>query len=60
MVVLGDMSLGGSVNPVVSIAECLQVAFDAGAKRVALPISNAADIAMIPPELFPKFQESFL
>jgi len=59
MVVLGDMSLGGSVNPVVSIAECLQVAFDAGAKRVALPMNNAADIATIPPELFTKFQVSF-
>ena len=33
MVVLGDMSLGGSVTPVESIAECLQVAFDAGAKK---------------------------
>jgi ATP-dependent Lon protease len=59
VVVLGDMSLGGSVNPVVSIAECLQVAFDAGAKRVALPMNNAADIATIPPELFTKFQVSF-
>ncbi len=33
MVVLGDMSLGGSVAPVQSIAEYLQVAFDAGGKR---------------------------
>ena len=48
MVVLGDMSLGGSVTPVESIAECLQVAFDAGAKKVALPMSSAADIPTIP------------
>ena len=59
MVVLGDMSLGGSVMPVESIAECLQVAFDAGAKRVALPMSSAVDIPTIPVELFTKFQTSF-
>lgn len=59
MVVLGDMSLGGSVTPVESLAECLQVAFDAGAKKVALPMSSAADIATIPAELFTKFQTSF-
>lgn len=59
MVVLGDMSLGGSVTPVESIAECLQVAFDAGAKKVALPMSSAADIPTIPVELFTKFQTSF-
>jgi len=59
MVVLGDMSLGGSVTKVDSIAECLQVAFDAGAKKVALPMSSAADIPTIPAELFTKFQTSF-
>lgn len=59
MVVLGDMSLGGSVTPVESIAECLQVAFDAGAKKVALPMSSAADIPTIPVELFTKFQTCF-
>jgi ATP-dependent Lon protease len=59
MVVLGDMSLGGSVTPVESVAECLQVAFDAGAKKVALPMSSAVDIPTIPAELFTKFQTSF-
>jgi ATP-dependent Lon protease len=59
MVVLGDMSLGGSITPVESIAECLQVAFDAGGKRVCLPMSSAKDIPVIPAELFTKFQTSF-
>ncbi|MEH6387437.1 MAG: protease Lon-related BREX system protein BrxL [Pseudomonas profundi] len=59
MVVLGDMSLGGSVTPVASIAECLQVAFDAGGKRVALPMTSAVDLPTIPAELFTKFQTSF-
>jgi hypothetical protein len=59
MVVLGDMSLGGSLKPVESLAECLQVAFDAGGKRVTLPMASAADIPTIPAELFTKFQTSF-
>ena len=59
MVVLGDMSLGGSLKPVESLAECLQVAFDAGGKRVTLPMSSAMDIPTIPGELFTKFQTSF-
>ncbi len=59
MVVLGDMSLGGTVTPVESLAECLQVGFDAGAKKVALPMSSAGDIPSIPAALFTKFQTSF-
>ena len=59
MVVLGDMSLGGSIVPAENLAENLQVAFDAGAKRVLLPMSSAKDIATIPAELFVKFQTSF-
>ena len=59
MVVPGDMSLGGSITPVASIAECLQVAFDAGGKRVALPMTSAVDLPTIPAELFTKFQTSF-
>jgi ATP-dependent Lon protease len=59
MVVLGDMSLGGSIVPVENLAEMLQVAFDAGAKRVLLPMSSAQDIPSVPSELFAKFQISF-
>ena len=53
------MSLGGSVNPVERLAECLQVCFDAGGKRVALPMTSAADIPTVPGDLFTKFQTSF-
>lgn len=59
LVVLGDMSLGGSIIPVENLAECLQVAFDSGAKRVILPMSSVGDISTIPGELFAKFQTSF-
>jgi ATP-dependent Lon protease len=59
MVVLGSMSLGGNVVPVVNLAESLQVAFDAGAKRILLPMASVKDIPTIPGELFAKFQTSF-
>ncbi|NMG55718.1 protease Lon-related BREX system protein BrxL [Aromatoleum aromaticum] len=59
MVVLGDMSLGGTVVQVRNLAESLQVAFDAGAKRILLPMSSVIDIPTVPGELFAKFQTSF-
>jgi ATP-dependent Lon protease len=59
LVVLGTMSLGGNIVPVENIAESLQVAFDAGAKRLLLPMASVKDIATIPGELFAKFQTSF-
>ena len=59
MVILGDMSLGGSIIPAANLAESLQVAFDAGAKRILIPMSSVTDIPTIPGELFAKFQTSF-
>ena len=41
------------------LANTLQVCFDAGAKKVLLPMVNAVDIPMVPPELFAKFQIMF-
>lgn len=55
----GDMSLGGNVVPVENLAECMQVAFDAGAKRILLPMASVTDIPTVPGELFAKFQTSF-
>lgn len=57
--VLGSMSIGGTINRVEELASTLQVAFDAGAKRVLIPMSSAADIPTVPTELFAKFQISF-
>ena len=57
--VLGNMSIGGTINKVEELANTMQVCFDAGAKRVLLPMSSAIDIATVPPELFAKFQTSF-
>lgn len=57
--VLGAVSIGGTINKVEDLASTLQVCFDAGAKKVLIPMVNAADIATVPPELFAKFQIMF-
>lgn len=59
LAVMGDMSLGGTVVQVRNLAESMQVAFDAGAKRTLLPVSSVIDIPSVPGELFAKFQTSF-
>jgi ATP-dependent Lon protease len=59
IVILGSMSLGGNAVPVENLAESLQVAFDAGAKRLLMPMASVKDIPTIPGELFAKFQTGF-
>lgn len=59
MCVLGNMSIGGTISKVEELANMLQVCFDAGAKKILLPMSSAADIATVPADLFAKFQTSF-
>src|SRR5574344_982570 len=59
LAVLGDMSLGGTIVQVRNLAESMQVAFDAGAERILLPMSSVTDIPSVPGELFAKFQTSF-
>jgi ATP-dependent Lon protease len=59
MAVMGDMSLGGTITQARNLAESLQVAFDAGAKRILLPMSSVTDLPTVPGELFAKFQTSF-
>lgn len=59
MVILGSMSIGGTLNKVEELAAVMQVAFDAGAKKILIPMSSAVDIATVPADLFAKFQLSF-
>jgi ATP-dependent Lon protease len=59
LTIFGEMTLGGTITPVSNLAGSLQVAFDAGSKRILLPMSNAVDLVSVPPELFAKFQTSF-
>lgn len=47
------------LDKVEELSEVMQVAFDAGAKRILIPMSSVADIATIPSDLFAKFQLSF-
>ncbi|MBA5851811.1 protease Lon-related BREX system protein BrxL [Clostridium sp. cel8] len=59
IVILGSMSIGGTITKVEELASTLQVCFDAGAKKILLPMASAVDIQTVPPELFAKFQISF-
>ncbi len=58
-VVLGSMTMGGTITKVEELANVLQVCLDAGAKRVLLPMASAVDIGSVPAEVFSKFQLSF-
>ncbi|HQD81281.1 MAG TPA: protease Lon-related BREX system protein BrxL [Bacillota bacterium] len=59
MAVLGSMTIGGTITKVEELANLMQVCFDAGAKRILLPMASAVDIATVPAELFSKFQLAF-
>lgn len=59
MVVLGGMTLGGVVNPIQDLAASMQVALEAGATKILIPMSSVKDISTVPPETFSKFQVSF-
>ena len=59
LVVLGSLSIGGTINKIDELANTLQVCFDAGAKKILLPMSSAIDLPTVPPELFAKFQTAF-
>ena len=48
LVILGDITIGGSMIKVDNLANCLQVAKDAGAKKVLVPMISAADIGTVP------------
>lgn len=59
LVVLGDVSLGENIVPVENLAECMQIALDAGARRILMPMASVIAIPTVPAELFGKFQTSF-
>lgn len=55
LAILGNFSLGGTIEKVQNLADALQVCLDSGAKKVLIPMSSYADIGLVPPELFSKF-----
>jgi ATP-dependent Lon protease len=59
LAILGTMTIGGTISIIDNLSDLLQVCLEAGAKRIIIPMSSAAKIQNIPPELFSKFQISF-
>ncbi|MED1850085.1 protease Lon-related BREX system protein BrxL [Brevibacillus borstelensis] len=59
MVVLGNMTVGGTLAKVEEFANVLQVCVDAGAKRVLIPAASVVDFQTVPPDLLIKIQPVF-
>lgn len=58
-VILGEISVAGSIMKVDELANSLQVCLDSGAKKVLLPITSAGDLSMVPPDLIGHFNLVF-
>lgn len=56
LVVLGEISIGGTMIKVEELASTLQVCLDSGAKRVLIPSTSFVDFATVPPDLMSAFQ----
>ena len=59
LAVLGEISISGTILKVDELANSLQVCLDSGAKKVLLPITSAADLGTVPPELVGSFNLIF-
>ena len=59
LVVLGEISIAGSILKVDELANVLQVCLDSGAKKVLLPITSAADLGFVPADLIGCFNLIF-
>ena len=59
LVVLGTITIGGTLQRLDDLADTLQVAHDSGAKKVLLPMTSAADLGNVPPELMSTFSILF-
>lgn len=55
-VVLGEISISGTMIKVDELASTLQVCLDSGAKRVLIPSTSFVDFATVPPDLMSAFQ----
>ena len=56
LVVLGEISISGTMIKVDELANALQVCLDSGAKKVLLPSTSFIDFSTVPPELMSAFQ----
>ena len=59
MVVIGNMTVGGTIAKVEEFANVLQVCVDAGAKKVLIPAASVMDLQTVPPDLLVKVQPMF-
>jgi len=59
LAVCGTMTIGGTIKKIENLAEYLQVAVDAGAKRLLIPASSVTDLFAIPSDLITKIQLVF-
>ncbi|WP_240628563.1 protease Lon-related BREX system protein BrxL [Bacillus salacetis] len=59
MVVIGNMTVGGTISKVEEFANVLQVCVDAGAKKVLIPASSVVDLQTVPSDLLVKVQPIF-
>lgn len=59
LVVIGNMTVGGTISKVEEFANMLQVCVDAGAKRVLIPAACVTDLQTVPPDLLVKIQPVF-
>ena len=59
LVVLGNITMAGTIEKISDFANVLQVCVDAGAKRVLIPAVSVVDLQTVPPELLIKVQPIF-
>ncbi|MDM0632296.1 protease Lon-related BREX system protein BrxL [Clostridium perfringens] len=56
LVVIGNMTVGGTINKVEDFANIVQVCVDAGARKILIPASSVADLYTVPADLLIKIQ----
>jgi len=59
LVVLGDISISGTLIKVDELANTLQVCLDSGAKKILVPITSAPDLSGVPADLMASFNIIF-
>jgi len=55
LAILGNFSLGGTIDKIQNLADTLQVCLDNGAKKLLIPMSSYVDIGLVPSDLLVKF-----
>jgi ATP-dependent Lon protease len=58
-VVAGEMSVKGLLQKVPNLAERMELALDAGAKRLLIPSENKRDLGDVPDEVLNRIQPVF-